>query len=240
MVRILTVLSDRSAVENAVAERLISEISTVHSSQEFCTVVLTGGTVGIGTLRAVAASPRRDTVDWNRVRVLWGDERYVPAGDSDRNDHQADEALLHTVAIRPANVMRFPSSDSGLSLDAAAESFSRTLAAAFPEGLSLDIALCGIGPDGHVASLFPGFDHGEGHIVIPVPHSPKPPAERLSLTFTALNQARKMWIVCAGHDKADAVQRLMSNELNTTPAVALNGTEETVVFADTEAASLTA
>lgn len=238
MSRVLTVLRDRTAVEETVAERIIDEIIAVHATQKLCTIVLTGGTVGIGTLRAVAESPRRDTVEWERVRVLWGDERYVPAGDPDRNDRQADEALLHSVDVRAEHVIRFPSRDSGLSLDEAAESFAGTLAAEFPTGFAVDIVLCGIGPDGHVASLFPGYDHGMHRNVIPVRDSPKPPPERLTLTFTVLNTARKVWIVCAGADKADAVQRLMANELDTTPAVALSGTEETVVFADSSAASL--
>ncbi|MFM6981184.1 MAG: 6-phosphogluconolactonase [Microbacteriaceae bacterium] len=234
--RELTVLADRAAVEETVAELLVKEIIDVQASRELCTIVLTGGTVGIGTLRAVVQSPRCADVAWDRVRILWGDERYVPAGHPDRNDGQADDALLRHVPLQPRNVFRFPASDSGLSLDSAAAAFENTIVSAFPEGFRADVTLCGIGPDGHVASLFPGHDHGMGTVVA-VHDSPKPPSERLSLTFDALNTSRKIWIVCAGTDKADAVHRLMSGDATNTPAVLLNGLEETMVFADTSAAS---
>ncbi len=229
-------LADRPAVEATVAEALIAEIMSVLERTDICTVVLTGGTVGIGSLRAVAESADCANVPWDRVRVLWGDERYVPTGHADRNDEQADAALLRQIPLDPSLVVRFPSSDGGLSVDDAAVAFEQELTEVFPAGFSADVALCGIGPDGHVASLFPGFDHGTG-TVIAVRNSPKPPPERLSLTFDALNSARKVWIVCAGEDKADAVRRLMNNEADTTPAVLLAGIDETVVFADAAAAS---
>lgn len=234
--RELTVLADRAAVEQSVAELLVKEIIDVLAIRDECTIVLTGGTVGIGTLHAVARSPRCADISWDRVRILWGDERYVPAGHPDRNDEQADEALLRHVPVDSRKVLRFPSSDSGLSLETAAGEFTKMLVLEFPDGFHADVSLCGIGPDGHVASLFPGRDHGPG-TVIAVHDSPKPPAERLSLTFEALNSSRKIWIVCAGTDKAEAVHRLMTDDAETTPAVRLKGLEETKVFADTSAAS---
>jgi 6-phosphogluconolactonase len=98
--------------------------------------------------------------------------------------------------------------------------------------------LSGIGPDGHTASLFPGFPHGEGHDAIAVSNSPKPPGERLSLTFDALNRGRHVWIVASGLDKADAVSRIVHDSPESeTPAAALRGVDETVVWVDSDAAS---
>lgn len=237
MKRDIRIFVDRAAVENAVAHAVVAEIRDAIAARGLADVVLTGGTVGIGTLVAMSQLPEDSTIDWSKVRVWWGDERYVPAGHSDRNDAQADAAVLSTLPFDPAHIFRFPASDSGLTLDEARQSFDATLRAAFDGEPRFDVVLCGIGPDGHVASLFPGHDHGAGHLVIAVSDSPKPPAERLSLTFAALNAGRHVWIVCAGADKAEAVARVMHNEPPAvTPATALHGIESTIVWADAAAA----
>lgn len=236
MKRELRTFVDRAAVENAVAHAVVAEIRDAITARGRADIVLTGGTVGIGTLVALAQLPEDSTIDWVRVRVWWGDERYVPAGHADRNDAQADAVLLSLLPLDPAQVFRFPALDSGLTLDEACESFDATLRSAFDGEPRFDVVLCGIGPDGHVASLFPGLNHGAGQLVIAVPNSPKPPAERLSLTFAALNAGRHVWIVCAGADKAEAVARVMHNEPPAvTPATALHGTESTIVWADAAA-----
>ncbi len=237
MKRELRTFVDRAAVENAVAHAVVAEIRDAIAARGRADIVLTGGTVGIGTLGAISQLPEDSTVDWAKVRVWWGDERFVPAGHADRNDAQADTALLNSLPFDPTQVFRFPASDSGLTLVEARQSFDATLRAAFEGEPRFDVVLCGIGPDGHVASLFPGHDHGAGHLVIAVSDSPKPPAERLSLTFAALNAGRNVWIVCAGADKAEAVARVMRNDPPAvTPATALHGTESTVVWADAAAA----
>ena len=237
----VVILGERSDVELAVATDVLAELNRAIFERGRADIVVTGGTVGIGSLAAIANHPDRDTVDWLHVRVWWGDERFVPTGDPDRNEGQATEALLGSLPLNPEFVFRFPSSDS-LSLDDARDTFDSQLRTVFGNEPHFDVVLNGIGPDGHVASLFPGRDHGANdEFVIAVEDSPKPPAMRLSLTFGALNRGEKVWIIAAGADKADAIKRLMSGSpVSETPASGLHGRVETAVYLDEAAASLIA
>jgi 6-phosphogluconolactonase len=237
----VVVLPERSDVERSVATDVLVELSRAISESGRADIVLTGGTVGIGSLAAIAAHPDRDEVDWSQVRVWWGDERFVPAGDPDRNEGQATEALLRHLPLTLDNVFRFPAAD-GLTLEAARERFDEILRNEFLGEPHFDVVLNGIGPDGHVASLFPGYSHGAAEeFVIAVDDSPKPPPRRLSMTFAALNRGAKVWIVAAGADKADAISRLLSGSpVSETPASGLRGINETAVYLDEAAAALIA
>lgn len=231
-------LPTRADVANRVATDLLVEIARAISDRGTADVVLTGGTVGIETLAAIAAHPDRGEIDWSVVRVWWGDERFVPAGDAERNEGQATQALLRHLPLTLDNVFRFPAAD-GLTLDAARDRFDGVLREAFAGEPRFDVVLNGIGPDGHVASLFPGLDHGASEdFVIAVRNSPKPPPQRLSLTFGALNAGAKVWIVAAGSDKADAIARLVAGApIDEIPACGLHGTVETALYVDDAAAS---
>ncbi len=239
MTRRLVVLPDRAAVETAVASGVLDIIVDATFARGRADVVVTGGTVGIGSLAAIARDPRAKSIAWNLVHLWWGDERFVPVGDADRNEGQAATALIEQIEIPTSNIHTFPA-DDGQGLNAARDIFRAHLRDELGNHPRFDLVLNGIGPDGHVASLFPGLPHGDkGDLVIAVDNSPKPPPHRLSLTFEALNGGRHVWVVAAGEDKADAISRLMSDSPeDVTPATALHGTEETVVFADSAAASL--
>lgn len=233
MARRLVILPDRSSVERAVADCVVTVLTDAIRVRGRADWVVTGGTVGIGSLVAVSNHPNVAAVDWNRVHVWWGDERFVPEGHPDRNDAQARGALFDQIAIPSENLHSFPARTNG-SVDMAADQFVAEYPGGFPV---FDLVLNGIGPDGHVASLFPGKDHGsDSALVLAVHDSPKPPAERLTFTFAALNNSRHVWIVAAGADKAGAVVRLMSND-SATPATKLRGETETVVCVDTAAAT---
>jgi 6-phosphogluconolactonase len=235
MSRRFEVLPTRSEVEARVADELVSVILTTLEIKGRADVIVTGGTVGIGTLAAVLKTDRVEDIDWSRVHLWWGDERFVPEGHADRNDHQARVALVNHIAIPAENLHPFPA-DSGQSLDQARVEFLSEHATGFP---AFDVALNGIGPDGHAASLFPGRDHGASELVIAVHNSPKPPSERLSFTLSVLNRAQRVWIVAAGADKADAIRRIADDSPETeTPAAALHGVRETVVWLDAAAAEL--
>lgn len=235
MTRRFVVLPTRSDVEVRVADQLLNEIELALSSRGRADVVVTGGTVGIGVLAAVLRNHRVHDVDWAQVHVWWGDERFVPDGHADRNDRQAHEALLDHIAIPVGNLHPFPT-DSGQSIETARDTFLTDNPDGFPQ---IDVALNGIGPDGHAASLFPGRDHGDSDDVIAVRDSPKPPADRLSFTFGVLNRSRHVWIVASGADKADAVRRIAENSpTSITPAAGLSGVTDTVVWVDADAAAL--
>jgi 6-phosphogluconolactonase len=212
---------------------LLAVVQSSLDSRGRADIVVTGGTVGIGTLAAVARSPLVAEVDWSRVHVWWGDERFVPAGDSERNEQQARDALFSHVAIPEANLHMFPT-DNGQTVEQARDEFLAEHVDGFP---AFDVVLNGIGPDGHAASLFPGLPHGVGHDVIAVANSPKPPAKRLSFTFDALNRGERVWIVASGSDKSVAVARIIADSPESeTPAAALCGVMETVVWIDADAA----
>ncbi|WP_430646413.1 6-phosphogluconolactonase [Agromyces sp. GXS1127] len=234
---------DKDTLAGAVAARFVTKVLDLLDVQETIHVVLTGGSMGAAVLEAVRESPAQKSVDWQRVHFWWGDERWVPAGHEDRNDRQSREALLDALGLPEEHVHPFPASDSGLSLDEAAHAYAAELAAHGAEGLPhpvFDIVFLGVGPDGHVASLFP---HRSGiqvvdRPVIPVRESPKPPPERLSLTRPVINAAQRVWLVLAGADKASALGLALAGaSRDEVPVAGIKGRRRTVFFVDQDAAA---
>ncbi|TDW28574.1 6-phosphogluconolactonase [Cryobacterium psychrophilum] len=241
--RRVLVHQNKQALAGSVAARFITKMVDVLHEEPEANVVLTGGSVGIAVLEAINESAARDTIDWPRVSFWWGDERWVPRADADRNERQAREALLDHIAVPESNIHPFPASDDDLSLEEAAAQYASELADLAPYGGSLprfDITFLGVGPDGHVASLFP---HGSGirenvASVIPVRNSPKPPADRLSLTRPVLNSSERVWMVLAGSDKASALGLTLAGaSRDEVPAAGIKGRKRTVFFVDNEAAA---
>ncbi|WP_075200941.1 6-phosphogluconolactonase [Leucobacter celer] len=232
-------VTDLAALGAAVADALVAGCRARQAQGEVPCIVLTGGSGGERVLRDLAAHAELGSVDWRRVRFLWGDERWVPQGHEDRNDKLADDTLFAAVETDPALVHRIPAADSGLPLDAAAAAYADLVA-----GIDrIDFALSGVGPDGHVASLFPGREDlllvGPDVVdAIPVRDSPKPPPERISLTLPALNRAEHTWLIAAGAAKAEAVGRIVARDEPVLPAARLSGTVETVIWADDAALSI--
>src|ERR1700759_3564352 len=206
---------DQQTLAAAVAPRLVTRLVDVQAARRTASVVVTGGGVGIGTLAALAAMPARDAVDWRNLDVWWGDERFLPAGDGDRNETQARAALLDHVPLDPERVHPMPPSDGpgGHDPEAAAERYAKDLeAATLPEDHanvpSFDVVLLGVGPDGHVASLFPEKPalHEARRSVVAVRGAPKPPPTRISLTLPAIRSAREVWLIVSGSEKGAAVR----------------------------------
>lgn len=240
--RLVVVHPDAAVLAEAAAARLLTRILDLQSVHSPVHVVLTGGTVGIKTLAAVAASGVRHAVDWTGVHLWWGDERYLPDGDADRNETQARAALLdHLPELPAANVHPMPAADGTQDVDRAAEQYAAELARFAPEGSAtpvFDVTLLGMGPDAHVASLFPGHPAGAvvGRTTVGVRSSPKPPAERVSLTFETIQASREVWIIAAGAEKADAVAAgLAGADRSVAPVAAATGTRLTLWLVDTAA-----
>jgi 6-phosphogluconolactonase len=234
---------DKGALAGSVAARFITKVVDLLDQQAEVNVVLTGGSVGIGVLAAINDSPARDSIDWSRVVLWWGDERWLAGGDAERNDRQARDALLDSVGLQESNVHPFPSSDDLDSLDDAAVLYSDELAAAASEGAAyprFDITFLGVGPDGHVASLFPDYPGIQvaDATVIPVRNSPKPPPERLSLTLPVINSSDRIWLVLAGSDKASALGLALAGASTfEVPVAGVEGRLRTVFFVDQDAAA---
>ncbi|MRG58505.1 6-phosphogluconolactonase [Agromyces sp. CFH 90414] len=234
---------DQESLAGAVAARFITKTLDILDAQEIAHLSLTGGSMASAVLDAVWASPARTSLDWSRVHFWWSDERWLPDGDPERNDRQARDALLDRLEIPAEQVHAMPSADSGLDLDSAAASYAEDLARFGTDGLAhpvFDIAFLGVGPDGHIASLFP---HRSGirvtdRTVIPVRNSPKPPPERLSLTRPVINGSQRIWLVLAGADKASALGLALAGaSRDEVPVAGIKGRRRTVFFIDQAAAS---
>ncbi|MFC5678864.1 6-phosphogluconolactonase [Aeromicrobium endophyticum] len=224
--------SDADALADAIAQRIVARLAEVQRSGRTPSIVLTGGTIAIAAYERIQPGE----VDWTDVDVYWGDERFVPAGHADRNDQQARDAFLSRLGVPGSRLHTMPASDEGFpSIGAAADAHASVL----PDG-PFDLVLLGVGPDGHIASLFPGFAqlHETERRVVGVEGSPKPPPERISLTLPAVNHARSVWLVVSGDGKAEAVARALGDgTLDDTPARGAHGTDETVWLLDQAAAS---
>ncbi|WP_067141810.1 6-phosphogluconolactonase [Microtetraspora malaysiensis] len=235
---------DAEVLAQAVAARLITRLADTQAARGSAHLVLTGGTVGIATLAALAGSKARDAIDWRALDVWWGDERFLPAGDPERNETGARTALLDHVDVDPARVHAMPAADSGLIAEEAAEVYAAELEkASRPEDHgpvpSFDVLLLGMGPDSHVASLFPGQPalYEEERAVVAVHGAPKPPPTRLSLTLPAIKAAREVWIVAAGAEKAQAVHLALSGAGPIqVPAAGARGSRRTLFLLDRAAA----
>jgi 6-phosphogluconolactonase len=229
----------------AVAARLVTRLVDAQSAGGVPSLVLTGGGIAARTYAAVADSPAHAAVDWARVEVWWGDERFLPAGHADRNDTQAREALLDRVPVDPDRVHPMPALDGprGDDPDRAAADYAEELRrASRPEDHAqvpaFDLLLLGVGPDGHVASLFP--EHPELYderAVTAVRGAPKPPPTRLSLTVPSLLSAREVWFVVSGADKAGAVRLALEGAgMMQVPAAGVGGRQRTLWLLDRDAA----
>jgi 6-phosphogluconolactonase len=236
---------DRQLLADDVAGRLVVAILDAQSSRGEADVVLTGGSMGSEVLVSLGRSPAKDTIDWRHLNLWWGDERFLPAGDPERNETQAREALLDSVPLVSSRVHPMPASDGpdGPDVDAAAARYARELAAAAHGGHRVpefDVLMLGVGPDAHVASLFPEHPalHERDESTIGVRGAPKPPPLRVSMTFPSLCAARDVWFLVAGPDKAGAVGLALSGAGQMqAPAAGVVGLRTTTWLLDREAAT---
>ena len=242
---------DLPSTAAAIAARLITAIIDAQAARGEASVVLTGGTLGIASLAQVAASPALSAVDWSRVNIYWGDERFVESNSADRNAVQAEVLLsaLDGHGLDRGRVHVMGSTDDFGTPEEAAVAYANVLAEeASNEGTPgelpiFDVLMLGMGPDSHVASLFP--DHvgaaTTGAQVIGVHASPKPPPLRVSLSFEAINSARAVWLVVAGADKAPAAGVALGQTPVTrerVPASGVSGATGTWWLLDAAAAAL--
>lgn len=233
------------ALTAAVAARFFTKMIDLLDEFDEAHVVLTGGTVGRAVQHVVANSGMLHAVDWTRVHFWWGDERFVPKDDPERNEGQAREALLSHLPTPESHIHPFPASDEIDDLDAAAAAYAAVLAAHAPQGAvpavpRFDITFLGVGPDGHIASLFPQHEPARdaGLTVVSVRNAPKPPPERMSLTMSAINSSQRIWMVLSGAEKASALGLALAGaSVSEVPVAGAQGIRRTVFFVDDEAAA---
>lgn len=187
--------SNADTLQADVAQRLVQLANEVIEEHGSFHIVLTGG----NTPRPIYRQLRQADTDWSAWHVYMGDERCLPEGDDERNDHMASESWLSHVAIPKIQIHMMP---AHLGAQAGAQRYREVIAAI----KNFDLVLLGLGEDGHVASLFPGHVHNDRDRVVAVSDSPKPPAERISLTAGLLSQTSHAWFLVSGEAKRTALQ----------------------------------
>ena len=241
----IEVHEDATALAAAVAGELLLRLVDAQVDGGIPQIALTGGGIAQDLHRELARLGPDSEVDWARVEVWWGDERFVAPDSPERNALDARAAFLSVVGVPDAQVHEMPSTASAGSAEEGAAAYSQAVrehgSGAF------EVVMLGVGPDGHVASLFPGHPALEvaDRIATAVTDSPKPPPERITLTLGALNRARSVWFLVSGSAKADAVARALGGtgeggvaaDVHDVPAVGVTGQDETIWFLDRASAS---
>jgi 6-phosphogluconolactonase len=212
----LTVAPDREAAAQLAAERVATAIERARAARGVAHVALAGGTTPRGAYELLAGL----IDDWTSVHLWFGDERCVPADDDDSNYAMVAQALLGSAAIAPAQVHRIAGEHDPAAAAADYERELRELVATGPTGIpALDLALLGLGEDGHTASLFPDSEALAiaDRLCVPV-IGPKPPPQRITLTLPALRAARQIVVLAAGAGKAAAVEAVLAGPSAHVPA----------------------
>ena len=231
-------------VAEAAAARVVTTLVEVLAERDEAHLCLTGG--GIGTAVLVALRNSADSVEWSRVHLWWGDERFLPAGDPERNETGAREALINHIPIPASHVHAIPTpAESHGDVDEAAALYAEELGryANAHGGIPvpvMDLILLGIGPDGHVASLFPELPAvHDNRWTAGVHGSPKPPPLRVTMTFPTIRAAEQVWILATGQGKARAVALALSPEAGEfqIPAAGARGRRRTLFLLDEASAS---
>ena len=223
----------------AVAGELLARVADAQSAGHVPHLGLTGGTIADRIHRELTRLTEESEVeaDWSRVVFWWGDERFVEPASPDRNERQARESFLDQVDVHPANVHPMPSTETADSAEDGAAAYGEEMRA-HGSG-AFEVLMLGVGPDAHVASLFPGYPQLDvDDIALAVHDSPKPPPDRITLTLPCLNRSKAVWFVVSGADKADAVARAFAGPPDPSAPASLVDGEVTVLLDEAAAAKL--
>ena len=200
----LLCFADRQALIRAAADLVATEIACRLRTAPSCRLALAGGGTPRPLYRQLAGGARLPSIDWGRLEVFWGDERYVPHDDPASNWRMAQETLLDHVPVPRANIHPV---DTTLEPSEAARRYEETLG-----DQPLDLTILGMGSDGHTASLFPDSCAEPTNRRVIVTESPIAPHRRISLSFRALNDSKTVVFVVSGQDKAACVARVWQQE----------------------------
>jgi 6-phosphogluconolactonase len=224
------------------SRRLIAEIGAAFVRTSACRLALTGGSIGAQLFPVLLDFEQNQqnqsvaAIDWQRLEIFWGDERAVPLGHSLSNFKQANDLWLHASAVPEKNI--HPMTSAPAALEASAADYEELMRLGATDGRALDIALLGVGPDGHVCSLFPGHPllNEPSRWVAPVHDSPKPPAERLTLTLPALFSTDLVIVAACGEQKSTALREAWLPHCETPLAHVLRGASRVLLVVDEAAA----
>lgn len=226
--------TDLDSLVDAASQRFVDVVENAQAEGRDARVVLTGGTAGIRVLEALRKNP--GGIDWQRIHVFFGDERNVPVSHADSNEGQARAALLDHVGIPADHIHGYRLGE--LDMESSVEFYTGELEKFAPEGF--DLHLLGMGGEGHINTLFPGTAavNETEKLVVAEYDSPKPPAERVTLTLPAVARAERVWLLVSGAEKAEAAGQIVRRaDPNDWPAAGAQGRLETVLFVTEDAAT---
>jgi 6-phosphogluconolactonase len=229
----LTACPDADSAAERAARDIVRHIEEVRRQGRTPNIALTGGDTPQRAYEVLAREPEH----WRDVEVWWGDERCVAPDDEQSNYRMAALALLDPAGIAPERVHRM---EGELGPDRGAQRYGQLLRERI-EGEPVpvfDLILLGIGPEGHIASLFPyaeTLQAGEDAVCLPVHDSPKPPPQRITLSLAVLRAARRCMLLATGACKADAISAMLAEPTPSVPASLLVRERLTVIVDDAAA-----
>ena len=222
----LTLYADQAELLQEVTTQLIEVIETGLRINGVFHLALTGGTLGSDLTRALVANWNAHPEIYQGLHIWWSDERFVERSSAEQNSSPA----LNSVTNKNIAIHMLAASDEVENIDLAVEDYLAQLGENF-----MDLTILGLGPDGHVASLFPGAAHIDRlEKVIAISDSPKPPAVRATFTLSMINTSTLVWIIAAGASKADAVTKIIEGDLSI-PASYVRAADHTRLIVDTDA-----
>lgn len=219
----LTLYSDINELAEEVTAQILLAIEAGLMANGVFHLVLTGGTLGVQISEALRSAWNAAPELYEGLHIWWSDERFVDVDSSERN-----AAPLHG-SVTNSNIVIHESlaPNTPATIEEAVDDYAQALA-----GVTIDLNILGVGPDGHVASLFPGIaDLDDQRNIFAITDSPKPPSSRISFTMKFINEAREVWIVAAGESKADAVAKIIEGDLSI-PASYVSAQERTRLIVD--------
>lgn len=225
--------ADATDLADRAAARLLGTLVGLQADGGVAQVCLTGGRIAMAVYARFGELVAGSELDPSRLELWWGDERFVPTDDPERNAGPTLALLARHFQLDPARTHPMPSADGVVDAAASANTYAKELG-----DTTFDLCLLGMGPDGHVASIFPDHASGEPTTqpVIGVSDSPKPPPERISLTIPAINQSGEVWFLVSGTEKADALSRSLAGDTSL-PAARVAGRDRTLWLVDQDAAT---
>jgi 6-phosphogluconolactonase len=227
-------IGDRGGLEDALSADFEIRGRRALERRGVFSVALSGGSLATEFFPALA----RLSFDWSRTEFFWADERAVPPSDPESNYGIAQSLWLGPANVPPSNVHRMRGEDPDL--QRAASDYAGELVDVAGNPPTLDFVMLGVGPDGHIASLFPGHpvSRDERHLVAVVDDAPKPPPRRLTLTMARLVSAEWVVVVALGKAKAGAIQNAIEQDETTPIGVLAERSRNMRFLLDEGAASL--
>lgn len=227
----LNILPSTEEIFKAAAKLFVAAANKAIDQKGYFTVALTGGSSPEGLYRLLSEEPYKSQIDWSKVLVFWGDERWVPLDNELSNARMSQESLLKNVPVLPSHV--FPMFAEGVEPEDFAISYNTLLKEKLGDDGAMDLILLGMGGDGHTASLFPGtavLDEKEKWVAAYYLEAQQ--MYRVTLTAPFLNKAKKIIVLTFGDAKAEALKEVLKGEYNPSvyPSQLLNPTEGELLF----------